>query len=107
MCSPPQNSAGDDFSGGEFHFLPPDQARASDCLFSTDRQIVRPQQGRVVAFSAGPENVHEVAEITKGKRYTLNIWFTLDPTHNEELRYLALLRSLAHPTNQNKDDVMD
>ena len=41
------------------------------------------QCGRMVAFSAGKENMHGVTAVTKGRRCAVALWFTLDPDHQE------------------------
>ena len=42
-----------------------------------------PKCGRLVAFSAGGENLHGVLAVTKGRRCVVALWFTLDPKHKE------------------------
>ena len=42
-----------------------------------------PKCGRLVAFSAGKENMHGVKAVTRGKRCAVALWFTLDPEHKE------------------------
>jgi predicted 2-oxoglutarate/Fe(II)-dependent dioxygenase YbiX len=61
---------GGDFEGGKFFFTP---------TWGSERQtIVEPRAGRVVAFSAGAENIHGVTKLTNGTRCTLSVWLTDD-----------------------------
>jgi predicted 2-oxoglutarate/Fe(II)-dependent dioxygenase YbiX len=52
-----------DFYGGQLYF--PDTGVA-----------VRPRAGLLVAFPSDGNHVHEVSEVTAGKRYALSIWLT-------------------------------
>lgn len=70
----------DDFTGGQFIFAAPNQ---------TVEAIVKPKCGRMVAFSAGFENLHGVLGIKQGTRCALPVWFTLDKKHDEQQRYDA------------------
>ena len=47
------------------------------------QETVSPKCGRLVAFSAGKENMHGVLAVTKGRRCAVALWFTLDPNHKE------------------------
>lgn len=47
------------------------------------QEKVVPKCGRLVAFSAGKENMHGVLAVTKGRRCAVALWFTLDPEHRE------------------------
>ena len=47
------------------------------------QEKVSPKCGRLVAFSAGKENMHGVLAVTKGRRCAVALWFTLDPNHSE------------------------
>ena len=47
-----------------------------------------------VAYSAQDE--HAVQAVTAGERFTLTIWFTLDPEHNEDPKLLACLTGPCH-----------
>jgi len=57
---------GSDFDGGKFAFC--DNGRVD--------HIVEPRKGRLVAFTSGPENLHQVRNVTRGTRYVLAMWFT-------------------------------
>lgn len=64
------NSQGEHFQGGDFAFV---DAR-EDCLVS-------PCAGRLLTFTAGPENLHQVRRVTQGTRFVLAMWFTLSSAH--------------------------
>jgi leucine proline-enriched proteoglycan (leprecan) len=64
------------FEGGEFFF-------AHSTTNLSPEEKVNPKCGRLVAFSAGKENMHGVLAVTKGRRCAVALWFTLDPTHKE------------------------
>ncbi|XP_072046078.1 prolyl 3-hydroxylase 1-like [Amphiura filiformis] len=64
----------DDFEGGDFIFAFANQ---------TVQSQVRPKCGRVVAFSAGSENLHGVKAVIKGTRCALALWFTHDSRYRE------------------------
>lgn len=72
----------DDFQGGEFFFAKDRAIRELD-------NLVTPRCGRMVAFSAGSENLHGVRGILKGRRCALALWFTQDETYLEYERVLA------------------
>jgi len=59
------NTHGEDFEGGEFAFNDDDADR-----------LVQPRAGRFLMFASGPENLHQVREVTRGTRYVLAMWFT-------------------------------
>ena len=61
---------GADFEGGELAFLDGDAER-----------LVTPRAGRLVAFSSGLENLHQVREVTRGERFVLAMWFTCSAEH--------------------------
>ncbi|CAK0820198.1 unnamed protein product [Prorocentrum cordatum] len=72
-----------DFSGGDFFFTPDWESEGAA------RVRVVPKAGRLVAFTAGEENIHGVEEVTNGTRCALAIWLTLDAElaeHRDELR---------------------
>lgn len=71
----------DDFEGGEFVFA----KNKSNIEVS-----VKPKCGRVVAFSAGAENLHGVLPVERGRRCALATWYTLDPKYREREREFAL-----------------
>eukprot|EP01084_Bolivina_argentea_P074460 135082_1 len=54
------------FEGGEFQF--------------TKRNVtIKPETGKLVAFSAGLYDMHKVNKVLQGNRYTIAAWFTDDP----------------------------
>jgi hypothetical protein len=53
------------FEGGHFAF--------ND---STGDLLVAPRRGRLLAFTSGPENLHQVYPVTSGNRFTLAVWFS-------------------------------
>jgi len=59
-----------DFTGGRFLFL--DEGAKVN-------RSVEPRDGRVSAFTSGPENRHMVEPVTGGTRYALTMGFTCDP----------------------------
>ncbi|CAN8004319.1 unnamed protein product [Ixodes hexagonus] len=63
-----------DFRGGDFVF-----GRSRDAIEAR----VSPKCGRMVAFSAGRENLHGVLPVERGRRCALALWFTLDPKYRE------------------------
>eukprot|EP00747_Dinoflagellata_sp_TGD_P221952 gnl/TRDRNA2_/TRDRNA2_93713_c0_seq1.p1 gnl/TRDRNA2_/TRDRNA2_93713_c0~~gnl/TRDRNA2_/TRDRNA2_93713_c0_seq1.p1 ORF type:complete len:194 (-),score=28.28 gnl/TRDRNA2_/TRDRNA2_93713_c0_seq1:32-613(-) len=67
-------SQGEAFGGGGLAFMDD----AADCW-------VAPRRGRLVTFSAGPENLHRVDRVTWGARFALAMWFTLSERHAVEL----------------------
>ncbi|XP_054005345.1 prolyl 3-hydroxylase 1-like isoform X1 [Hylaeus anthracinus] len=71
-----------DFQGGEFFFAKDRTKRELD-------NLVFPRCGRMVAFSAGEENLHGVRSVLRGKRCALALWFTQNETHMEYERILA------------------
>lgn len=60
-----------DFTGGRFIFL--------DTHMKANKTI-EPKEGRVAAFTSGPENKHRVEPVTGGTRYALTMGFTCDPS---------------------------
>lgn len=58
----------DGFKGGKIFF---------------DRQMeeIQPKTGMLVAFPSTSSYPHEVRLVTHGRRYSLAMWFTLDPKH--------------------------
>lgn len=72
----------DDFDGGEFFFVENQRKRHV-------QGVVRPRCGRVVAFSAGGENLHGVAGVRNGKRCAAALWFTHDENYLEYERIMA------------------
>ena len=39
---------------------------------------VEPARGRLIIFSSGRENVHQVQKVHSGTRLTMSLWFTCD-----------------------------
>ncbi|XP_068220320.1 prolyl 3-hydroxylase 1-like isoform X2 [Palaemon carinicauda] len=74
----------EDFKGGEFVFT-------RDRTGATHEGMVQPKCGRMVAFSAGPENLHGVLPVTEGSRCAIGLWFTHNEKHKEIERSLAEL----------------
>ncbi|KAG7199780.1 hypothetical protein KM043_000443 [Ampulex compressa] len=72
----------DDFEGGEFFFAERGKGRQAEATIS-------PRCGRVVAFSAGGENLHGVRAVSKGRRCAIALWFTRNERHEEYERILA------------------
>ncbi|MGH7982025.1 MAG: 2OG-Fe(II) oxygenase [Candidatus Udaeobacter sp.] len=57
----------DDFTGGEL-------------VFSELDIVIAPKPGLLVGFPSNHEFVHAVPRVLSGKRYSLPLWFTMDPT---------------------------
>lgn len=72
----------DDFDGGEFFFV-------EDWKSRRVQSIVRPRCGRMVAFSAGGENLHGVQGVRKNKRCAVALWFTQNEKYLEYERVVA------------------
>ena len=58
------STSGEDFTGGLFAF------NDADC----DR-LVEPRAGRLLAFTSGFENLHQVRPVHTGERLVLSVWF--------------------------------
>ncbi|XP_071955524.1 prolyl 3-hydroxylase 1-like isoform X2 [Antedon mediterranea] len=71
---------GDNFEGGEFIF--------SNNKLQVQSQV-KPKCGRIVAFSAGKENLHGVLPVLSGRRCAMALWFTHDLRYMELNRYKA------------------
>jgi hypothetical protein len=41
--------------------------------------LVEPAAGRLVIFSSGQENLHQVRQVHRGTRYVMSMWFTCNP----------------------------
>ncbi|XP_066983028.1 prolyl 3-hydroxylase 1-like [Macrobrachium rosenbergii] len=74
----------EDFEGGEFIFT-------KDRTGASYEGMVQPKCGRMVAFSAGPENLHGVLPVLEGSRCAIGMWFTHNEKHKEIERSLAEL----------------
>lgn len=72
----------DDFDGGEFFFVDDRKERRV-------QGTVQPRCGRLVAFSAGGENLHGVRAVRNGRRCAVALWFTLDEKYLEYERVVA------------------
>ncbi|XP_029178230.1 prolyl 3-hydroxylase 1-like [Nylanderia fulva] len=72
----------DDFDGGEFFFV-------DDWKSRHVQGVVRPRCGRMVAFSAGSENLHGVQGVRNRRRCAVALWFTLDKKYLEYERIVA------------------
>lgn len=58
-------------------------------IFCVLQSIVQPKCGRMVGFSAGPENSHGVLPVLEGSRCAIGMWFTHDKRYKELERTLA------------------
>lgn len=67
------NTQGEHYEGGDFAFVD----AGEDC-------IVSPRRGRLLTFTAGPENLHQVRRVSRGTRFVLATWFTLSEKHRRE-----------------------
>ncbi len=56
----------EDFTGGSFYFQ------------KEWPMTIKPEKGKLVAFTGGLQHVHGVCEVESGTRYTLPMWFTKD-----------------------------
>ena len=70
---------------------------------------MKPQCGRIVAFSAGAENLHGVKGVISGSRCALALWFTHDPNY-KELDFYEAARHLTNmyesvSDNRNRDEL--
>jgi hypothetical protein len=57
----------DDFTGGEL-------------VFPSLGIVIAPRPGLLVGFPSNHEFVHAVPKVLSGKRYSLPVWFTVNPT---------------------------
>ncbi len=55
-----------DFDGGEI-------------VLDQQGLVVKPETGMLLAFPSGPGFPHEVRPVTRGRRYSMPMWFTSDP----------------------------
>jgi hypothetical protein len=86
---------GTDFSGGHFEFV--DLPRDGRVL---------PARGRLLLFTSGAENRHRVTRVTAGRRLTLTVPFTCDPSAALGSSWLAEARaSLRRPGVARASDV--
>lgn len=61
------STAHKDFEGGYFQFID-----------SVSNHTIHPRAGRLLMFSSGMENLHEVMPVTSGERFVMSMWFTCD-----------------------------
>jgi len=67
---------GEDFTGGEFKFYEDD-----DFTDPKGRAItVLPRSRRLITFSSGKENFHQVKPVVSGERFTFSMWFSCNKT---------------------------
>jgi hypothetical protein len=57
----------DDFTGGLFAFIDKET-----------EQVVEPARGRLMMFTSGKENLHQVKQVESGTRYVMSMWFSCD-----------------------------
>jgi hypothetical protein len=83
------STEGQDFTEGEFAFL---RAGAGSGTGGNagkdggegggappeDEHVVEPRAGRLLIFTAGAENLHQVRRVATGTRYVFSMWFTCD-----------------------------
>jgi predicted 2-oxoglutarate/Fe(II)-dependent dioxygenase YbiX len=48
---------------------------------------VKPEPGLALAFGAGPGHIHGVTPVTRGQRFMLATWFTMDPSKKDPTQY--------------------
>jgi hypothetical protein len=79
----------------------------SGALSKATFHTVQPAKGRLVMFSSGRENLHQVQQVEKGTRYAMSMWFTCNP----ERKFEQFLDGKAHATfvaadaKQDKDEL--
>ncbi|GLE11351.1 hypothetical protein PINS_up023731 [Pythium insidiosum] len=71
----------DEFTGGLFAFID-----------KTSEQVVEPARGRLMMFTSGKENLHQVRKVLTGTRYVMSMWFTCD----ERRRFTNFLDGKMH-----------
>ena len=54
----------------------PNDVAKIDEEHSGTSHYVQPSKGRLVMFSSGMENLHQVKQVTSGTRYVMSMWFT-------------------------------
>jgi hypothetical protein len=62
----------DDFTGGELAFPALDT-------------VITPKPGLLVGFPSSHKFLHAVPKVLSGKRYSLPVWFSVNPTHAMQL----------------------
>lgn len=63
-----------EFEDGQFYFRHP-------------YREIKPQVGRLIAFTAGLEHLHGVVEVKQGTRYTMPMWFCGDSARDKSYFY--------------------
>lgn len=58
---------GVEFTGGLFVFID-----------KKSELVVEPARGRLMMFTAGKENLHQVRKVESGARYVMSMWFSCD-----------------------------
>jgi hypothetical protein len=61
------NTQGGGFDGGDFAFVD-----------DHEDEVVEPRAGRCVLFASGFEHLHRVGKVTRGSRFVLASWYTLN-----------------------------
>jgi Rps23 Pro-64 3,4-dihydroxylase Tpa1-like proline 4-hydroxylase len=62
----------EEFTGGMFAFI--DKKTTMKRI-----QEIEPARGRLVMFTSGKENFHQVRKVKNGTRYLMSMWFSCDP----------------------------
>lgn len=90
---------GRDFTGGDFHFSrPADDAAAvppppdADDAAWVPEHTVQPRAGRLLLFTSGTENMHNLDLVTGGERFVFSMWFSCHPGR----RFTTFLDGRAH-----------
>lgn len=85
------STEGVDFTGGNFSFMtgikeeeaghePSPHVVLSDIYGRVaDTHVIAPRAGRLLLFSSSTENLHRVARVASGDRFTFSMWYTCDP----------------------------
>jgi hypothetical protein len=60
-----------------------DDYEGGDIYFPNQNVQVAPRRGLLLIFRGGVSHIHGVREVTKGIRYTMPSWYTLDPRQRE------------------------
>ena len=58
-----------------------------ELLLGIDKKVI-PKTGKIVMFTGGPENIHRVNEIIKGKRNTMLLWLSEKKLSLKEIVFL-------------------
>ena len=89
-----------DFTGGKLNFYDSESFDEDTHTASEEgiQQTVEPRAGRVVVFTSGHENPHNVERVLSGNRYVLAFWFTC----TKEKEFEMFLDGEAHMTFSNR-----